>query len=384
MTADRKRLETIAVHAGAEIDPSTGSVSPPIHLSTTFERAADLGYPHGFVYARSENPTRDRLERLLAELEGGAAAAAFSSGSAAASAVFRSLRPGDHALIPDDMYHGIRRLLHDALVPWGLRLTVVDMTDLDAVRRAVEPRTRLIWVETPSNPLLKVSDVAALAGIAGDAGAALAVDATWTPPGVQDNLAHGADLVVHATTKYLGGHSDVLGGAVIAKRADGPFERIRFLQQQEGAVPSPFDCWLLMRGIRTLPARMRVHGENARRLAAFLAEHPAVLHVNYPGLPTHPQHEVAARQMLDFGGMLSFRVEGGEAAAIGVAAHVEVFTRATSLGGVESLIEHRASVEGPDSATPRDLLRVSVGLEHPDDLVDDLARALDAATQGRR
>ena len=384
MSGDRKRLETIAVHGGAEIDPSTGSVVPPIHLSTTFERAADLSYPHGYVYTRSENPTRERLERLLAELEGGAAGVAFSSGSAAASSVFRSLRPGDHALIPDAMYHGIRRLLHDVLVPWGLALTVVDMTDLDAVRDALEPNTRLIWIETPSNPLLKVSDVEALADIAHGVDAIVAVDATWTPPGVQDNLGLGADLVVHATTKYLGGHSDVLGGAVVARREDGAFERIRFLQQQEGAVPSPFDCWLLMRGIRTLPVRMRVHGENARRLAGFLSQHPGVTAVNYPGLPTHPQHDVAARQMNDFGGMLSFRVDGGEKAAVGVASHVEIFTRATSLGGVESLIEHRASVEGPDSATPRDLLRVSVGLEHPDDLVEDLGRALDAVSPGRR
>lgn len=372
----RRHLETVAVHGGSAPDPDTGALVPPIHLSTTFERGRNGEYPHGFVYTRSENPTRSRLESLLAELEGGAEAAAFSSGSAAAAAVFRSLAPGDHALVPDDMYHGIRRLLLEAIEPWGLRLGFVDMTDAGAVADAMTSSTRLIWVETPSNPLLKVTDVARIAEIARASDAVLAVDGTWTPPGVQDTLDLGADLVVHATTKYLSGHSDVLGGAVIAKRAEGLFERVRFLQRNEGAVPSPFDCWLLMRGIRTLPYRMRGHCAGARQLAAFLDEHPRVSHVYYPGLPSHPQHEVAKRQMQEFGGMLSFRVAGGESAAMSVAARVELFTRATSLGGVESLIEHRASIEGPDSGTPRDLLRVSVGLEHPDDLQDDLRVAL--------
>ena len=365
------------MHGGADVDPATGAVSPPIHLSTTYERDPSGGYPHGFEYARSGNPTRARLEALLAELEGGAEAAAFASGSAAAAAVFRSLRPGDHALVPDDMYHGIRKLLREAIEPWGLRLDVVDMTDASAIEAAIRSETRLIWVETPSNPLLKVTDVARVATIAREAGAILAVDATWTPPGIQDTLGLGADLVVHATTKYLAGHSDVLGGAVIGRRAEGQFERVRYLQRNEGAVPSPFDCWLLMRGIRTLPYRMRAHCAGARRIAEFLSGHPRVSQVHYPGLPTHAQHEVAAEQMSDFGGMLSFRVAGGEEAAMRIAGRVRLFTRATSLGGVESLIEHRASVEGPDSGTPRDLLRLSIGLEHPDDLVDDLQAALD-------
>lgn len=378
MSADaRRRLETIAVHGGNRPDRETGAVVPPIHLATTFERSPAGDYPAGFVYGRTENPTRTRLEELLAELEGGAAAAAFASGSAAAAAVFRALRPGDHVLVPDDMYHGIRRLLREAIEPWGLTVSVVDMTDPKLVRSAVTPATRLVWVETPSNPLLKITDVAELAEVASDAGALLAVDATWTPPGVQDNLALGADLVVHATTKYLAGHSDVVGGAVVARRADGIFERIRWLQRNEGAVPSPFDCWLVMRGIRTLPYRMRGHCANARRVAEFLAAHPRVVAVHYPSLETHPQHAVAVRQMSDFGGMLSFRVRGGEAAAVQVASRVRLFTRATSLGGVESLIEHRASIEGPETATPRDLLRLSVGLEHPDDLVEDLAAALE-------
>lgn len=377
----RRHIETIAVHGGAGSDPTTGAVVPPMHLSTTFERAEDGAYPHGFVYTRSENPTRSRLEALLAELEGGAAASAFASGSAAASAVFRSLRTGDHALVPDDMYHGIRKLLRQAIEPWGLRLTFVDMTDATAVAAAVTPDTRLIWVETPSNPLLKVTDIARMAEIAKAADATLAVDATWTPPGIQETLDLGADLVVHATTKYLSGHSDVLGGAVIGSVATGHFERVRFLQQNEGAVPSPFDCWLLMRGIRTLPYRMRGHCAGARQLAGFLEDHPSVTHVYYPGLASHPQHDVASRQMHDFGGMLSFRVDGGEDAAMAVAARVELFTRATSLGGVESLIEHRASIEGPDSATPRDLLRVSVGLEHPDDLQADLTTALEGSSR---
>ena len=375
---ETRHLETIAVHGGAEVDPASGAVTPPIHLSTTFERERSGGYPHGWVYGRTENPTRARLESLLAELEGGADAAAFASGSAAASAVFRALRPGDHALVPDDMYHGLRTLLREAIQPWGLELSVVDMTDLDAVQAALRPETRLFWVETPSNPLLKITDVAQVSAVAREVGATLAVDATWTPPSVQESFALGADLVVHATTKYLAGHSDVIGGAVVARRPDGIFERIRFLQRNEGAVPSPFDCWLVMRGIRTLPYRMRGHCAGARHVAEFLDAHPRVTRVHYPGLASHPRHEVAARQMREFGGMVSFRVAGGEDAAMAVAAGARLFTRATSLGGVESLIEHRASIEGPESATPRDLLRVSVGLEHPDDLVEDLRAALEA------
>ncbi|HAJ37297.1 MAG TPA: cystathionine gamma-synthase [Chloroflexi bacterium] len=369
-------LETLAIHAGQRPDPATGAVMAPIHLSTTFERNADGSYPAGFVYTRSENPNRAALETNLAVLEGGARAAAFSSGMAAISAILQALTPGDHIIFPDDAYFGAGRLLREVMTPWGLTFSVVNMTELDAVHAAVQPRTRLIWVETPSNPLLKITDIAAVAQIAHEAGARCAVDNTWPSPTGQQPLTLGADLVMHATTKYLGGHSDLLGGAVIARQDDEFFERIRVIQQIGGAVPSPFDCWLLLRSIRTLPYRMRAHSEHAQRVAEFLAAHPAVECVHYPGLPTHPGHALARRQMRQFGGMLSIQVRGGAEAAIRVAGRVNIFTQATSLGGVESLIEHRASVEGPHTTTPANLLRISVGLEHPDDLIADLAQAL--------
>ena len=372
----RPHLETLAVHAGSDPDPATGAVTPPIHLSTTFMRGADGAYPLGYVYTRSANPNRQALETALAALQGGVEAAAFASGSAAASAVLRSLAPGERVILPRELYHGIRKLVDGALVPWGLGVDYVDLTDLEALRAAWRPETRLVWVETPSNPLLSITDLAAVSEFAHARGARVAVDATWTPPGVADPFVLGADLVMHATTKYLSGHSDVLGGAVVTARADEGWERVRFLQQNEGAVPGPFDCWLTHRGLRTLPYRMRGHTEGALRVAAFLEGCPEVTHVYYPGLASHPGHAVAERQMLSFGGMVSMRVRGGEPAAMKVAARVRLFTRATSLGGVESLIEHRASIEGPGTTTPGDLLRVSVGLEHPDDLIADLAQAL--------
>ena len=372
----RYNLETLAVHAGLETDPTTGAVTPPIHLSTTFEREKDGSYPHGHVYTRTSNPNRAALEETLARLENGAAAAAFSSGSAAAGAVFRALRPGDHAVVPDDMYHGISKLLKEVLIPWGLAVDFVDLTDLDALRSSIRKETKLVWLETPSNPLLKITDIAAVAEIAHEAGAWVASDSTWTPPPLQPAFDLSADLTIHSTTKYLSGHSDVLGGAVVAKEESELLERVRAVQTVEGAVPSPFDCWLILRGIRTLPYRMRAHCENAQKLAEFLDEHPHVEAVHYPSLTTHPGHEVAKKQMHAWGGMLSFRIKGTAEDAMKVAANVELFTRATSLGGVESLIEHRASVEGPQSRTPQNLLRVSVGLEHPDDLISDLSRAL--------
>ncbi len=370
------RIETLAVHAGQQVDPATGAVTPPIALSTTFERAADGSFPHGHIYIRTSNPNRDALEQTLAALEGGAVAAAFASGSAATMTVFQALAPGDHVLAPHDAYHGTANLLRETFAPWGLAVSFVDMTDAEAVRQAMRPNTRLLWTETPSNPLLKISDLAALAEIAHAGGAALACDNTWATPILQRPFAHGADLIIHATTKYLGGHSDVLGGAVVAREDGALFQRIRKLQGAGGAVPSPFDCWLVQRGIRTLPYRMRAHSEHARQVAAFLQAHPRVEAVHYPGLPEHPGHAIAARQMTDFGGMLSFQVRGGRDEALAVAARVRVFTRATSLGGPESLIEHRASIEGPATRTPENLLRCSIGLEHPDDLCDDLARAL--------
>ncbi len=373
------RLETLAVHAGTEIDAATGAVTPPIHLSTTFERQPDGSYPHGYIYTRTNNPNREALENALAALEGGEAAACFASGSAAAAAVFSTLKPGDHMIAPDDLYHGVAKLLKQVFMPWGLQVSFVDTSDVDTVRGAWRENTKLLWLETPSNPLLKISDVAVLAELAHSRGALLACDATWTPPTVQRALELGADLVMHSTTKYLAGHSDVLGGAVIARYAAGAFEGVRAVQNLEGAVPSPFDCWLVLRSLRTLPYRMRAHCENAGKVAAFLEVQPQVERVHYPGLASHPGHEVAQKQMQNFGGMLSFEVVGGEAAAMRVAANTQLFTRGTSLGGVESLIEHRASIEGPESTTPKGLLRVSVGLEHPDDLIDDLAGALGRA-----
>lgn len=370
------RIETLAVHAGHAIDPSTGAVTPPIHLSTTFEREADGSYPRGYIYVRNNNPNRMALEECLCALEGGAAAAAFASGSAATMSVFQALSPGDHVIAPTDAYHGTSRLLREVFAPWGLETTFVDMTDPAQTEQAVQPRTRLVWVETPSNPLLKVTDIARIAEIAHAAGARCVCDNTWATPILQRPFELGADLIMHATTKYLGGHTDVMGGAVVARVEDEFFQRVRKLQAQTGAVPSPFDCWLVLRGIRTLPYRMRAHSENAMRVAGFLSRHSGVEAVHYPGLKEHPGHGIAARQMGAFGGMASFLVKGDRDTAMGVAARVRIFTRATSLGGTESLIEHRASIEGPGTRTPDNLLRLSIGLENADDLIEDLARAL--------
>jgi cystathionine gamma-synthase len=377
MKTNRKiRIETLAVHAGHSIDATTGAVATPIHLSTTFERDAEGGYPHGYVYARGANPTRDALEHGLAALEGGEAAAAFGSGLAASSAILQALAPGDHVVAPTDVYHGMTKLLREVFMRWGLNVSFVDMTKLDEIKRAFTPKTKLVWTETPSNPLLKITDLAAVAEIAHGAGALCACDNTWAPI-MQRPLDLGADFVMHSTTKYLGGHSDVMGGAVVAKNAAGFFERVREIQGVSGGIPSPFDCWLILRGMRTLPCRMRAHSENALKIATWLADHQRVNAVHYPGLASHAGHEVAARQMSDFSGMLSFEVKGGAAAALEVAAKTEIFIRATSLGGVESLIEHRASIKGEDPRTPHGLLRLSIGLEHADDLIEDLAEALE-------
>lgn len=374
---DGLRLETLAIHAGRSVDGASGAVAPSPVLSSTFARAADGGYPQGHIYSRSSNPTRAALEQCLAALEQGAAAAAFPSGSAASMAVFQALAPGDHVLYPDDVYHGTRTQLRELLQRWGLQHDSVDMTDTAAVRAALRPQTRLLWVETPSNPLLKVSDIAALARLAQETGARCVVDNTFATPVLQQPLLLGADLVMHSTTKYLGGHSDLLGGAVIARDEDAFFARVREFQTKAGAVPAPFDCWLLQRSIATLPYRVRAQTATAQRVAEFLAAQPAVSTVHYPGLATHPGHALAARQMHGGGAMLSLQLRGGRGAALALAARVRLFTRATSLGGVESLIEHRASVEGPHSTTPDNLLRVSLGLEHADDLIDDLRQALD-------
>lgn len=370
------RIETLAVHAGHAVDAATGAVATPIHLSTTFERDAEGNYPQGFIYGRSGNPTRSALESALAALEGGAEAAAFSSGLAACSGVLQSLASGDHVIAPTDVYHGMTKLLREVYMRWGLEVTFVDMTNLDEVKNAVRAQTKLIWIETPSNPLLKITDIAAAAEIAHGAGALCACDNTWAPI-VQRPLDLGCDLVMHSTTKYLGGHSDVTGGAIVAKTSTDFFARVREIQTTCGGVPSPFDCWLILRGMRSLPWRMRGHCENALKVATWLADHAQVDAVHYPALETHAGHEIAARQMSAFSGMLSFEVRGGREPALAAAAKTKIFIQATSLGGVESLIEHRASIKGEDPRTPQGLLRLSIGLEHPDDLIEDLAQALE-------
>jgi cystathionine gamma-synthase len=370
------RLETLAVHAGLRVDPTTGAVAPALHTATTFEHEPDSTAPRGFLYSRNANPNRNALEECLAALEGGAGAAAFASASAATAAVFQALAPGDRVVAPLDAYFGTSKLLRDTFAPWGLAVDFADMTDVAAVQRALTSRTKVVWIETPSNPLWRVTDIAAVAGLARAAGAHCVCDNTAATSVLQRPFVHGADLVVYATTKYLGGHGDVMGGAVVTRKIDPLFERIRAIQAAGGAVPSPFDCWLVRRGLRTLPWRMRAHCDNALRVASFLASHPRVEAVHYPGLPSHPQHEVARQQMTGFGGMLSVQVRGGREAAFEVERKVRVFTCATSFGGTESLLEHRASVEGAATRSPDNLLRLSIGLEHPDDLMDDLAQAL--------
>ncbi len=368
--------ETIAAQAAHTPDPATGAVAPPLYLTTTYERDLDGGFSRGLVYSRSNNPNRESLEKCLLQLEGGTAAACFASGMAATTAVLQALKTGDHVIAPNDCYHGTRDLLRDVFAPWGMDTTFVDMTDLEQVRQAVRPQTRLIWVETPSNPLLRITDLSQVGQIARDAGALLACDNTLASPLLQHPFELGADLVVHSTTKYLGGHEDVMGGAVISREDSETFEKIRMIQGTAGAVLAPFECWLTLRGIRTLHLRMQAISQNALRIAQFLSDHPQVEAVYYPGLPGHPGHEIARRQMSAFGGLLSFQVRGDRAAAIEAAARLKLFVRATSLGGTQSLIEHRASIEGPHTTTPDNLLRVSVGIENIEDLIEDLTQAL--------
>jgi cystathionine gamma-synthase len=371
------RIETIAVHAGHHPDPATGAVTPPIHLSTTFEREPDLSFRAGHLYTRYSNPTRVSLETCLAQLEGGGAAAAFASGSAATSAILQTLEPDAHVLLPRDAYYGSIKLARDVFGRWRLQCSLVDMADLSAVERAITPRTKVVWIETPSNPLVRVVDIAAICAVAKKAGAWTVVDNTWATPVLQQPLALGADVVMHSMTKYLGGHSDVLAGALVARSEDAPlFAAVRGVQQMGGAVPSPFECWLVLRGVRTLPWRVRGMTANAVRLAEFLSQHGRVETVHYPGLRSHHGYDVARKQMSAPGAMLSFQVKGGRDAAIAMSNRLRLVTRATSLGGTETLIEHRQSVEGPDTLAPDNLLRMSVGLEHVDDLIEDLDQAL--------
>lgn len=369
------KIETIAIHAGNQNDESSKAVIQPIILSTTFVREADGSYPVGYIYGRSGNPNRTSLENVLAKLEGGVEAAAFSSGNAAGMAVFQSLKPGTHIIGPDDMYHGLRNQIK-TLFAGILEFDFIDINDTAILTSHIKPNTGLIWVETPSNPLLKITDIKKVVEIAHKRNIKVVCDNTFATPIGQQPLALGADLVMHSSTKYFGGHSDLTGGALITAEKNEWWDKIRYIQYAGGAVPSPMDCYFLARSIKTLPYRMRGHVHNAQLLAEYLEKHPKIEKVMYPGLSSHPQHQTAKDQMLNFGGMLSFLVKGGSAEASKVINKLHIFTQATSLGGVETLIEHRASVEGPDTKTPHNLLRVSVGLEHIDDLLDDMSQAL--------
>ncbi|WP_158045228.1 trans-sulfuration enzyme family protein [Skermanella pratensis] len=377
---DSLKPETLAANALGWIDPNTGAIVPPIHPSTTYLRDADNSYgTHGRVYSRADNPTYDQVEALLNRLEGGQGALVFSSGMAAATALFMALKPGDHVVAPSVMYWSLRNWLIDFAKPWGLDVEFVPSADMEALGRAVRPgRTALVWVESPSNPMWDVTDIQAASDIAHAAGARLAVDSTSASPVITRPLAFGADYVMHAGTKYLNGHSDVIAGALVTAAADDHWNRIKGVRKGLGAVLGPFESWLLLRGMRTLYPRVRTASANALDIARYFEGHPGVTEVLYPGLQSHPQHDIARRQMTDgFGGMLSIRMSGGAAAAIAVAANTEVFTRATSLGGVESLIEHRASIEGADTPVPDDLLRLSVGIEDAEDLIRDLIQAIE-------
>jgi cystathionine gamma-synthase len=374
-------FDTLAIHAGQEPDSRTGAVAVPIYQTSTYKQDGVGGLRGGYEYSRSANPTRTALEEALAALEAGTRGLAFASGLAAEDTLLRAIcSPGDHLILPGDAYGGTFRLVARVLTRWGLEYTPVALGDLDAVRAAVRPNTTVLWCETPTNPLLGIADIGALATIAHEAGARLVVDNTFASPYLQQPLGLGADVVVHSTTKYLGGHSDVVGGALICDDA-GLGEQLAFHQNSMGAVAGPFDAWLVLRGIKTLGVRMDRHCANAERIVEFLVAHPAVSEVLYPGLPAHPGHEIAARQMRGFGGMVSFRLRGGEETALKLCGLVSVFTLGESLGGVESLIEHparmtHASVAGSPLEVPADLVRLSVGIENVEDLIDDLASAL--------
>ncbi len=373
------RLETLAIHAGGESDRETGALTPPIHLATTFKHGPSGERIAGYEYQREGNPTNERLRAAIAALEGGETALTFASGMAAVTTLLESLPSGTRILLPDDCYSGVRMLATEFLPERGIAVQRLDMADLAAVRSACANGVDLIWAETPSNPLMKVTDIAALAALAHEHGALLVCDNTFASPVLQQPLALGADIVMHSTTKYFGGHSDVLGGALAFKRNDDVCKHVARRLHITGAVLAPFSAWLTLRGCRSLPARMAMHCANARKIAEFLSAQPQVERVNYPGLPSHPGHEVAARQMRDFGGMLSVQFRGGRDAALAVAGGLRLFSNATSLGGCESLVEHRGSVEGPHTTTPQNLLRMSVGLEHVDDLIEDLRQALQEA-----
>lgn len=376
LPSDTPGFATRAVHAAAGARDGVRALAAPIHLSTTFARDEDGEYSGGFSYSREGNPNRLMLERALAELEGGSDAAAFASGSAATMTLFQALRPGDHVVVAQEAYYGVRQMLDEVFVPWGLGVTYADGSDLGALSAALRPQTRLIFVETPSNPQMTITDIAGAANIAHANGAMLAVDNTVATPALQQPLAHGADLVVHATTKALSGNHDAMGGAIVTARDDDVWARIRLQQKLCGAIPSPFASWLTLRGLSSLVQRVRWQDASGLAIAQFLAGHANVRAVLHPGLPSDAGYAVAAKQASGTGGLFSVRVAGGRDAALAVASRLRLFQRATSFGGPESLVEHRASVEGPKSTTPDDLLRLAIGLEDPSDLIADLDAAL--------
>ncbi|MDE2134618.1 MAG: PLP-dependent transferase [Alphaproteobacteria bacterium] len=384
MTRTDPTRATLAAQGLGRVDGSTRAISPPIHLSSTFERDPDNQYRSGRAYIRADNPSFDQPEALLTVLEGGAGSMLFSSGMAAATAVFQALSPGDHVVAPKVMYWSLRDWLLGFARNWGLDVTIADMTDTGAIGRAVRPgKTKVVWAETPANPLWGITDLAAAVEIAHQAGARLAVDSTVATPVLTQPIDFGADIVMHSATKYLNGHSDIAAGALVTRTDDEFWQRLKTARKQLGGVLGSFEAWLLLRGMRTLFPRVRLACANAQRIAESLQSNPHVVQVLYPGLPGCPGHAIAAKQMKGgFGGMLSIRVKGGEAAAVGTAANVRIWKRATSLGSTESLIEHRASVEGPDTPCPPDLLRLSAGIEDADDLIDDLAAALAAQSRG--
>jgi len=371
------KFETLAIQSTQIPDKTTGAVATPINLSTTFEREIDGSYKSGFVYSRAENPNRQLLENSLAVLEKGAVGFAFSSGMAAITALFNTLKSGEHLLLPHDVYYATKHMAETLFGDKGIEVETVVMSDLKAVKKAIKKNTALVWLETPSNPQLNVSDIAKISKMAHKVGAICAVDNTWPSPVLQRPLEHGADVSMHSTSKYFGGHSDVLGGCLILKKNGALAEQIKNIQTLTGGVPSPFECWLVTRGIKTLHVRVLQQTKNAAKLATFLEKHPKIERVNYPGLKSHPHYKVAKKQMIGgFGAMLSVQVKGSAKNAMKLTGRLKLFTTATSLGGVESLVEHRKSIEGPDSPTPDNLLRISVGLENVEDLIADWEQAL--------
>jgi cystathionine gamma-synthase len=370
------KFETKAIHSGLKIGNPSNAIIPPLSPSNVFEIDKEGRKQGDLHYSRLDNPNRAQFEHLISSLEGGETAAAFSSGIAAAAAVLMALEPGDHIIIPEDVYAGNRKMVKGIMMRWGLKASFINMTEFSEIEGHVEPETKLIWIETPSNPLMRITDIRAVTDFAKKHGLKTIVDNTWPTPVNQRPIELGADLVLHSTSKYFGGHSDIIGGAIVTKSADEMFDRIRLNQRMGGSIPSPRDCWLLSRSTRTLPYRMKGHNEHAETVAGFLQQHPVVEEVYYPGLETHSGHDIAKKQMDGFGGMISFLVDASEKEAIQMVGRSNLISRATSLGGVESTWEHRKSSEGEGSVSLENLIRISVGLEHPDDLIKDLDQAL--------